>query len=86
DAREAAFGSGPLHSRHESDDRRFLPRIAEGGSFLRAKEKCPVNAGAKMHRFAGAKMHQRCSQKSPELGAFSSGIKLRLDCLPMCPS
>jgi hypothetical protein len=25
-------------------------------------------------------------KKAPELGAFSSGIKLRLDCLPMCPS
>jgi hypothetical protein len=29
-----------------------------------------VNAGAKMHRFAGAKMHQRCSQKSPRTGGF----------------
>jgi hypothetical protein len=29
-----------------------------------------VNAGAKMHRFAGAKMHQRCSQKGPRTGGL----------------
>src|SRR4051794_12448284 len=45
-----------------------------------------VNAGAKMHRFAGAKMHQGCWQKGPELGAFLSGIRLGSDCPRACPS
>src|SRR6476646_6237436 len=29
-----------------------------------------VNAGAKMHRFAGAKMHQGWRQKAPEVGGL----------------
>jgi hypothetical protein len=45
-----------------------------------------VNAGAKMHRFAGAKMHQRCSQKSPRTGGLSLGVRPRRDCLRMCPN
>jgi excisionase family DNA binding protein len=37
---------------------------------LRSGETSFVNAGAKMHRFAGAKMHQRYSRKSPRTGGF----------------
>src|SRR5205823_919245 len=40
DAGEAAVGSGHPRRRHEPDDRWLLPRVADGGSFLRAKEKC----------------------------------------------
>ena len=39
DAREAAFGSGHPRCRRQSDDRSFLPRVAHGGGFLRAKGK-----------------------------------------------
>jgi len=45
-----------------------------------------VNAGAKIHRFAGAKIHRRCWQEGPELVAFSSGIRLGSDCPQGCPS
>jgi hypothetical protein len=38
-----------------------------------------VNAGVKIHRFAGEKIHQRCWQKAAELLAFSSGIRLGWD-------
>ena len=41
-----------------------------------------VNAGAKMGRLAGAKIHRRCWQEGPELGAFSSGIRLGSDYPP----
>jgi hypothetical protein len=41
-----------------------------------------VNAGAKMRRLAGAKIHRRCWQEGPELGAFSSGIRLGSDYPP----
>jgi hypothetical protein len=37
DAREAAFGSGRPHCRRQSDNRSFLPRVAHGRGFLRAK-------------------------------------------------
>jgi hypothetical protein len=40
DAREAASGSAHPRCRHQSDDRRFLPRVAHGGGFLRANGKC----------------------------------------------
>ena len=39
DAREAAFGSGHPRCRRQPDDRRFLPRVAHGGGFLRANGK-----------------------------------------------
>ncbi len=35
-----------------------------------------------MRRLAGAKIHRRCWQEDPELGAFSSGIRLGSDYLP----
>ena len=41
-----------------------------------------VNAGAIMRRLAGAKIHRRCWQEGPELGAFSSGIRLGSDYPP----
>ena len=41
-----------------------------------------VNAEAKMRRLAGAKIHRRCWQENPELGAFSSGIRLGSDYPP----
>ena len=40
DAREAAFGSAHPRCRRQSDDRRFLPRVAHGGGCLRANGKC----------------------------------------------
>ena len=41
-----------------------------------------VNAEAKMRRLARAKIHRRCWQEGPELGAFSSGIRLGSDYPP----
>ena len=54
-------------------ERRFNQRILCEGT---------VNAGAKMRRLAGAKIHRRCWQEGPELGAFSSGIRLGSDYPP----
>ena len=46
DAREAAFGSGHPRGRHQSDDRRFLPRVAHGSGFLRRITESVTNAAA----------------------------------------
>jgi hypothetical protein len=35
-----------------------------------SREGLDVNAGAKIHRFAGAKIHQRCWQEGPRTGGL----------------
>ena len=40
EAREAPLGSGHPRCRHQSHDRRFLPRIAHGRGFRRTKGEC----------------------------------------------
>src|SRR6185437_712417 len=56
DAREGVFGSGHPRWRHQSDDRSFLPRVAHGRGFLRAKgerDEC----GRPKHREQHAPQH-----------------------------
>ena len=45
-----------------------------------------VNAGAKMHRFAGAKMHQMMLAKGPRTGGLFIWHQAWVGCPPACPS
>ena len=59
---------------------RYAPEIEKRvRPHLRMTNGSCVNAGAKMRRLAGAKIHR---QEGPELGAFSSGIRLGSDYPP----
>lgn len=46
-ARETAFGSAHPRGRHQADHRRFLPRIACGGSFLGGNSKSGEDSGSR---------------------------------------
>ena len=60
--------AGVLSEQQIIQSKFMMNRCLEEREFNRALLACGVNAGAKMHRFAGAKIHQWCWQEGLRTG------------------